>query len=147
MSRTAPKQEALSEPLSEKPGAAVGALLGLELKDEAHSESPGASDELEEDEGGGLDSWFGLAAQARQLKQEDHPDADADAGGQAVEVRQGRCLLEVEDGEVVDGDLVPELGVSDLLLCQGCETHIRTHTPCIMRRYMVAAAHRGNTPL
>ena len=80
MSRTAPKQEALSEPL-------------LEVKEEALSEPPGTADELEEDEGGGFDSWnlIGLAAQARQLAQEDHPDADAgiadaDADDHGVEV-------------------------------------------------------------
>ena len=104
MSRTAPKQEALSEPL-------------LEVKEEALSEPPGTADELEEDEGGGFDSWN---------LHEDHPDADAgiadaDADGPAVEVQQRsgevcedqpiddegqtgpqRRLLEVDkDGEII----------------------------------------------
>ena len=105
MSRTAPKQEALSEPLLEEKEEALSEPL-LE-------ESP--ADELEEDEGGGAEAawnligmapWKLASARVRQLAQEDHPDADAgiadaDADGPAVEVQQ-RSGEVCEDQPIVD---------------------------------------------
>ena len=109
MSRTAPQQEALSEPL-------------LEVKEEALSEEDegGGGDEPEEDEGGGGDSCWNLigvapwklasarAAQARQLAQEDHPDADA---GIADADADGPTDSEVDENDEMMSTWVPAEGL------------------------------------
>ena len=84
MSYTAPKHEALSESLSEDEGGSLSAGVGAaEVLDELPGGSSYGGSELEEDEGGGT-------------------DADADADGLAAENQKRRCLLVVEDFEVVD---------------------------------------------
>ena len=86
MSYTAPKHEALSESLSEDEGGSLSAGGGAaEVLDELPGGSSYGGSELEEDEGGGTDA-----------------DADADADGLAAENQKRRCLLVVEDFEVVD---------------------------------------------